>query len=187
MPKRDLTYTQLKTDLERGYRIKRGGNKEEISLNDYYSLTITLQYWELLDWLQLREKLGKNMSDLIRDAVRMFKRQHEKDIASPAQLTTEDIQKLIAEQKAIREEMKSLIKKEREKASQPILEGEEENWEAIKIFLGDLGPLSSKQLARYVFRDERKWRDVDLICDKKEDQGLLKGEGNRWVLVGGSK
>ncbi len=167
MPERKHTTKMLKEKLASG----------EVKPEEVVTIRFSLTYAQLLDMMEIREKLGKSTSDLIRDAVLDYKHKILRMEAPPAIDASALSEQLHKEQNDLKQTLISTLKEIRK------VEGETPNLDTLRprilMFLTDFGPLNTMDLAKYVNVD---WKEVDKACGAIEELGLIIREGKKWKI-----
>jgi hypothetical protein len=153
-------------------------NKGEVKSEEICPIRVSFTYGQLADLMELREKLGKSTSELIRDALIEYKRKITKMEAPPSMDVNTLREELKQEQEKLRETLLSALKEIRTQ------EGSSPNTESLHpriiVFLEDFGPLTTKNLAKYVGVD---WRDIDRVCGEMQVNKVITRDGSKWRLV----
>ncbi|OLS15719.1 MAG: hypothetical protein RBG13Loki_0655 [Promethearchaeota archaeon CR_4] len=167
MPERTITYEKLKADIDSG----------RVRPDEIYRLTISLTYAQLLEFLELRESYkGKSMSDMVRDGIAALRRQRAHDTNGIDLRAT--VEKLIQDQRSLQQQLQENVKKlSTIEGTEPTSEEREIFKGKILMFLGDIGPLASKDLAKYVGID---WKVIDKLCEELLSQQAIEWVGSKW-------
>jgi len=116
------------------------------------------------------------MSDMVRDGIETLRRQRAHDTNGIDLRST--VEKLIQDQRSLQQQFEAGIKKlSLVEGSEPTSEEREILKGKILMFLGDIGPLGSKGLAKYVGID---WKVIDKLCEELLSQQTIEWVGNKW-------
>ena len=168
MAKREWTAQRVKEMIESG----------QVQPEETTHLTVSLTYGQLELFLEAREDLKLSTSQMVRDGAAELRKARKR----PTNTNEDNLRhELLNEQAKIKEEILSTVQKLKV-PNAPAPEQEQDIKARIHMFLEDIGPLATKELAKYVGQD---WRVIDKYCVEMQGDKVIGRTGSKWALAEG--